>query len=108
MSLFKKVINTIIGEETEDQKVARLEREKVIQNQVNIIENMKCPICGNMEFNRGYINISGSYGGRLASVSSYHKDYSKHHNPKVVVCSICGNVQIFADFKTTQTDYNKF
>lgn len=63
---------------------------------------MKCPICGNTEFNKGFISNSTSYGGSVSQITTYHDGYNEIHEDKVMVCSTCGCVQIFADFKTKQ------
>ena len=65
---------------------------------------MKCNICGNTEFDKGYISNSGPYGGAISHITTYHNGYNEEHKEKIMVCSNCGYVLIFADFQTKQRD----
>lgn len=102
MSLFVSLIKKIsdIGEETEEQKLKRETENKLIDNQSNIISNMKCPICGYTKFDEGYISVSGSGAVAISKINTYHDDYNKEYENKVLVCNNCGYVLVFADFKT--------
>lgn len=60
------------------------------------IEQRSCHICGNKDFEWGYIN--GAYQPGLFTT----KWSSKRHLLASRKCLTCHNVQVFADAKTTQ------
>jgi len=102
MNLFKNTKDTAKDEEAEKQIIAKSKIDNLIKNQINFIDNMKCPICGNTEFNEGYISNNRPPGGRMYHIFTYHNGHNEEHKSKIIVCSTCGHVQIFADFQTKQ------
>lgn len=74
-------------------------REK-IENQRKIIDTKTCPICGGASFDNGYIEVSGSHAVAVSDISTYHSGYNIRYDDLVHVCTTCGYVLLFADFKT--------
>lgn len=88
--------------ETEQERLAREERENKINTQKTIIEKINCPICNGKSFDKGYIRVSGTYAVAVEGISTYHDSYNSKYEDLVRVCTTCGYVLLFADFKTQE------
>ena len=108
MGLIKNIWDNLTKED-EHLKAARIEREAKAEEQNRYIKNMKCPICGNHDFNKSLLTSSGAYGGRVDKLISYYRNgesvfYNKVYEVNSTMCLKCGYIVTFADMNTMKID----
>ncbi len=107
MGLIKNIWDNLTKED-EHLKAARIERELKAEEQNRYINNMKCPICGNHNFNKSQLTATGAYGGSVDKLISYYRNgdnfYNKVYEVKSIMCLDCGYVMPFADMNTMSID----
>lgn len=107
MGLIKNIWDNLTKED-EQLKAARIEREAKAEEQNRYIKNMKCPICGNHNFNKSRLRSTGAYGGSVNNLISYYRNgesfYNKVYEVNSIMCLNCGYVITFADMTTMSID----
>lgn len=106
---FIKDIWDNITKEDEQLKANRIEREMKTEKQNHYIKNMKCPICGNNNFNKSLLTSTDTYGGSVNKLISYYRNgenvfYNKVYEVNSIMCLDCGYIITFADMNTMYVD----
>ena len=91
----------------EDERLTaiKVERENTTGEQNYHLTDLKCPICGNNEFNKSLLTSKfasgGSYDkGSVGKLISYYNNYNKVYETNSKMCLHCGYILSFADMNT--------
>ena len=104
MKILKKILKDYYGDDETNKKISsEIESTSAAQNVY--IEAMRCPICGNNEFNESLITAcDGKSNASVEGVISYYGDYNKNYKVKTKMCLHCGFIITFADMNSLKID----